>query len=184
MKIRIGFSFLAVLGFILCTDNEGTAVLCLAACALHELGHLAVMLIERKLPYEISFYGGGVHIKGGSNSLPAVSGGCIVNTVLFFVFYFLPFADEKCKLFAVINLLVAAINLIPVNELDGRAILEKILLKALSPEKVIRIVDIAEKTAVILAVPTVVLLSASGVIGFSSLVFLFYILAVDIFDKM
>lgn len=184
MKIKIGFSFLAVLGFILCTDNEGTAVLCLTACLLHELGHLAVMLIEHRLPYEIAFYGGGIHIKGGSGSLLSVSGGCIMNAALFFTFYFAPFSDEKCKLFGVINLLIAAVNLVPINELDGHAILEKLLIKILSPEKAIRAVDVAEKTTVILAVPTVILLSFSGIIGFSSLVFLFYLIAVDIFDKM
>lgn len=184
MKLRLKFSFPAVLAFTLCTDREGTALLCLFACFLHETGHLIVMLAERKPPSEIILYGGGIHIKGGSKSLPSAAGGCVMNILLFLLFYFVFPFREKFRLFGVINLILAAVNLLPLKELDGRLILEKAFIAFLPPARALKAVDITEKITVIFTLPAVVLLVFSGYMSFSAIIFFFYLLAVDIFDKM
>ncbi len=184
MKLRLKFSFPAVLAFMLCTDREGTALLCLTACVLHEMGHLVIMLLEKKPPSEIILYGGGIHIHGGSKSLLCASGGCIVNILLFLIFYFILPEGEKLKLFGVINLIMAAVNLLPVKELDGRLILEGAFIAALPPHKALKALDTAEKITVLFSLPAVILLVFSGYMSFSAIIFFFYLLAVDIFDKM
>lgn len=184
VKLKLRFSFPAVIAFVLCTDREGTALLCLLASLLHETGHLIVMLLEKKPPSEIILYGGGVHIHGGSRSFPAAVGGCFMNLLIFVLFrFFLP-DMENFRLFAVINLILAAVNLLPVKELDGRRILECCFIGAMPPEKAIKAVDIAERASLILVLPAVLLLVFSGYMSFSAIIFFFYLLAVDIFDKM
>lgn len=184
VRLKLRFSFPAVLALLLCTDGEGTAILCLIGSLLHEMGHLIIMLLEKKPPSEIILYGGGIHIHGGSHSFLAASGGCIMNILLFGAFWFLLPDRGNFRLFAVINLILCAVNLLPIKELDGRRILECCFIGAMSPEKAIRAVDIAERVALILVLPAVILLVFSGYMSFSAIIFFFYLLAVDIFDKM
>lgn len=183
MRAEVRFSFFAALGFLICTDREGTLFMCLAACTLHELGHLAVMLAEGKPPSSVLFYGGGIHIRGGSTSLAAVSAGCAVNLLLFVLFWFFPANGTGLKLFAVIDLLTAVFNLIPVGQLDGKAILEKISVKLLSPEAAMRLCDICEKTAAALMVPAAVVLVFTGYLNISALVFFFYLFASELIER-
>ena len=118
------------------------------------------------------------------NTVAAAGAGCAFNLLLFAAFYFLPFAGEKMRLFAVINLLLAVFNLLPLKELDGHILLERALLCAFSPEKAARSLDVCEKILLIFIVPAAAVLVFSGYMSFSAIIFLFYLLAVDIFDKM
>lgn len=184
MTAEIRFSFFAALGFLICTDREGTLFMCLAACTLHELGHLVVMLAEKKPPSSIVFYGGGIHICGGSTSIPAVSAGCAVNVILFIMCYFIPFGGEKPKLFGVINLLIALFNLIPVGELDGKLLIDRIAARVMQPENAIRFSDACEKTTIAVIVPAAVVLVFSGYLNISALVFFFYLLAAELAERL
>lgn len=183
MKISFRFSFFTVLGIIICTDRDGTALMCLVSCLLHEAGHILIMFVEGKPPCAVTFYGGGIHISdGGSSSFFAAAGGCMTNLLLFAVFAMIPL--EAAERFAAVNLLLAAVNLIPIGTLDGRLITERAALKILSPEKAIRVTEIAEKAAMLITVPSAVMLVLFGEISFSAVVFLFYLIVVDIFSKM
>ena len=71
VKIRFDFSFFAAVGIFLAFDKAGYGIYCLAACFCHELGHLAVMLAEGKLPDEII-----ILIKLGRK----ISGECVKKT--------------------------------------------------------------------------------------------------------
>lgn len=184
IRLKLRFSFPAVLALLICTDGEGTALLCLMASLLHEMGHLIIMLIEKKPPSEIILYGGGIHIHGGSRSFLSASGGCLMNILLFVLFRFILPDTGNLRLFAVINLILCAVNLLPVKELDGRRILECCFIGAMSPERAMIAVDIAERVALVLVLPAVIILVFSGYMSFSAIIFFFYLLAVDIFDKM
>lgn len=184
IKLKLRFSFPAVLALLICTDKEGTALLCLIGSLLHEMGHLIVMLIEKKPPSEIILYGGGIHIHGGSRSFPATLAGPMTNILLFVLFMLILPDTGNFRLFAVINLILAAVNLLPVKELDGRRILECSFIGIMPPERAMKAVDIAERAALIIVLPSVILLVFSGYMSFSAIIFFFYLLAVDIFDKM
>ncbi len=184
IKPEIRFSFPAVLAVILCTDTEGAAVLCLLTCGLHELGHIFVMLICNNPPEKIIFCGGGIRLSGNTHkTVPVIIGGCTVNFLLFTVFYpFTPF--YTLKLFGMINLLTGLFNLVPVKPLDGYFLFEKALIRFISPEKIDRVLRITEIIASLLFVPMIILFFIMGMMNFSSLIFLFYIFAVDIFEEM
>ncbi len=184
MKVELRFSFFAVLGFMICTDREGVMLMCALACALHECGHLAVMLAERRPPSSVVFYGGGIHIRGGSTSLPAVIAGCAVNAALFAVFGAFPWGSGQLRLFGVYNLLIAAFNLLPIGELDGRRLLELALIRAFPPEKAVRYSDICERVMTVIVLPAVLLLVFSGYLNFSAIIFFFYASAVEILEKI
>lgn len=184
IKLEAGFSFFAVLGFMICTDRSGTSLLCLLSCVLHELGHLAVMLAEKRLPERIKLYGGGMHIRGGSTSFPAAAAGCIVNTLLFCVFFLIPWESRELRLFGVINLLNAAFNLLPFGELDGKLMLDKALIRAFPPEKAARYSSVCEKAVTAAVLPAAVFLVFSGYLNISALIFFFYNFAVEILEKI
>lgn len=107
-----------------------------------------------------------------------------MNILLFVLFRFILPDTGNLRLFAVINLILCAINLLPVKELDGRRILECCFIGAMSPERAMIAVDIAERVALVLVLPAVIILVFSGYMSFSAIIFFFYLLAVDIFDKM
>ncbi len=184
IKPEIRFSFPAVLSVILCTDPEGTALLCLLACGLHELGHIIVMLIERNPPEKIIFYGGGIRLGGNaSKTIPVIVSGCAVNFILFIAFYF--FADNYIyRLFGMINLLTGLFNLMPVQPLDGYLLLERLMVRFIAPEKIAWVLKITELIACAAAAPLIIVFFLNGMMNFSSVVFLFYIFVVDIIEKM
>lgn len=184
IKAEIKFSFAAVLSVVLCTDTEGTAVLCIICCLLHETGHIIPMMIEKNPPEKIIFRGGGIKLKGGSwHSIFVILGGCIFNFLLFSVFYFL-FGGYRLRLFGVLNLLTGLFNLLPVQPLDGYRLLEKAVLKYASAEKAENILKVSEIFSCILIIPFIIIFFIGGKINFSSVIFLFYLFAVDILENL
>lgn len=184
MRFEAGFSFFAVTGFLICTDRGGTVFMCLLSCALHELGHLTVMLWERKPPSLIRLYGGGIHISGGSTSVPAVIAGCTANLVLFAVFGLPSWESRALRLFGAFNLLICLFNLLPIRELDGKLLLDRLLLRALPAEKAVRVSSVCEKAAAAAMLPAALFLVFTGKLNFSAIIFFFYLSAVEIFEKI
>ncbi|MBQ9484377.1 MAG: hypothetical protein IJU82_09310 [Ruminiclostridium sp.] len=184
IKVSADFSFFAVLGFLICVDKDGTALLCMLACVLHELGHLAVMFAERRTPDRIRFYGGGIHISGGSTSFLCVSAGIAVNIVLFLLFGLIPWAQRELRLFGVVNLLIAAVNLLPVGSLDGKLMLEKALVRGFSPERAVFLSELCERVMLVILVPAAAMLFFSGFMNISAIIFLIYIFAVEFLEKI
>ncbi len=158
--------------------------MCLTACFLHELGHLGVMLILQRPPSEITFSGGGIRISGGSCGFAAVSAGVAVNLVLFVVFAVFPWENDTMSLFGVINLLAAAFNLLPIGSLDGKRMLDIALKRAFSPSFAIKLSDICEAVMLCLVVPSLCFLVFSGLLNFSAVIFVIYVLAVEILNKI
>ena len=182
-KFNVKFSFPAVLAVILSTDTEGTALLCILACALHETGHIITMFLSGNPPEKISFCGGGIRLSGGTKTIPVIISGCFVNFALFILFWFLGTSD-KLRLFGMINLLTGIFNLIPVQPLDGYNLLEQLFIRFFPVERVISAMRITETTAAILSAPLIILFFLNGTVNFSSVIFLFYIFVVDIIENL
>ncbi len=185
---EVRFSFPAVLSLLLCTDTEGTALLCLLSCMLHELGHVLMMLLEKRPPRKMTFYGGGILLSAeGFGSVRVLLGGVAVNFLLFILFYFGGTwlgGSPRLLLFGAVNLLTGLLNLLPIRPLDGGRLLERAILRLLPPERAMRVMSVTEAAAGALLIPTVILLFSRGMIGFSSVVFLIYLLAVDFLEKV
>lgn len=183
--IGIDFSFLAVLALFLAFDKSGYAVLALFSCAVHETGHLAVMLMKGNIPDEISFHGGGIRIVSREdNSIAALLAGSAANfltagiAVTVLIFYG---ADDSSalQLFAAMNLMIGVFNFIPAGSLDGKKLLSRVLLRFLPVQKAIEIEEGAEILSVFAAVLCALCLAAGGYVNFTILFVYAYVFAAD-----
>lgn len=132
-KIRFSISvpFAVMLSFLLITDQTGFMSASVLAVAVHEIGHLVAMYFTKSLPESIRFGFGGIEIISRSfttfsKSLAVCISGPIANIIFFFLFYLVgKCADSLTFLcFAAVQLLVGAINLMPIRGLDGGDLLK------------------------------------------------------------
>ena len=137
--LRWDFSFFAVLAVFFWLDSSGFGLTALSVCAVHELGHLAVMRCCGIFPESITFYGAGIRISAPeveSRSIPVqsavYSAGCAVNLLLAGVLWCFP----ELRYAAVVSLFTGVFNLLPVGEFDGRRLLKLLLISRLKPENV------------------------------------------------
>lgn len=122
----------------------------------------------------------------GFGSVRVLLGGAAVNFLLFILFYFGGAwlgGPPRFLLFGAVNLLTGLLNLLPIRPLDGGRLLERAILRLLPPVRAMRVMSVTEAASGALLIPTVVLLFSRGKIGFSSVVFLIYLLAVDFWKK-
>lgn len=129
-RVTIGFLFMAVLAFFLLLDTGGMAIPGIAAAVLHECGHLAVLFLVGEPPRAIRLNAFGaaivrqgephgylqeaaVDLAGPCANLAALSG-CIL-------------LGAGTGKFAAANLLIGAMNLLPVDPLDGGQALHALL---------------------------------------------------------
>lgn len=123
-KISVAFSFLYVIAAS-AADRENLTLLCLLYCLMHEAAHLFVMIILGVGTSHIVFYGGGIKIISDGTELlskpeklAVYSAGCIENTILAALLYIL-----KDETGCIINLFLAAFNLLPIDYFDGGKII-------------------------------------------------------------
>lgn len=128
-KIRLDFSFFAAAALLGLLGGTGGFLRMLAACILHEAGHLAVMLLLRQRVRSITCYGVGICIRPASY-------GTYGQDVLVLL------AGPLCNLFmgagiwltagmtpfAMLHLGLGLFNLLPYAQLDGGAVLCALLL--------------------------------------------------------
>lgn len=126
-NVSVKFSFLAVVALLALSENSASVIMSLMSCLIHETGHLVSMLIFGVGVKKIIFYGAGIKIvreyslKEKHKEFVIFISGCLMNTVMFFLFFFLK--GETFRTFAVINLVTAIFNILPIKSLDGGVIL-------------------------------------------------------------
>lgn len=174
-KIYISFFFALTLSVIGIFDKTGSVFLCILSGLFHETGHLAVLLKSHEKPKKICLTPFGMRIERDSESTLSFKreafcafAGPLVNLVLSAVFY--------GTYFSKINFIIALMNLLPAEPLDGGKILENLLKTKLSFVK-------AEKITLIVSCITVFPLAVLGFIilfqsryNFSLLFISFYII--------
>lgn len=121
IAVRISPLFFALLSWLLLYERETLAAGCLAASLIHECGHLAVMLAVGAYPEELTVGAFGMRITRREDvrctflqDLCIAAGGPFVNLVCAAVFFLL-----GARLAAVLHLVTAALNLLPIAALDG-----------------------------------------------------------------
>ena len=127
VRVRLCFGFFAAVTayyYVYHQDQSGVAA-ALTACLLHELGHLAAMLLFGERPRALYLYAGGIKLipprRSPSRGRQAVilSAGCAVNFLLARISYLI--GAERLMY---VNLAVGILNLLPFSALDGGRLAE------------------------------------------------------------
>ncbi len=141
-EIYISFLFAALITVMLLTDKTGYMLPALFAVLLHETGHLFMMWVIDCAPKRIKLIPASIQIttpfqKRYRNDILIAASGPVVNIILFLTLYFnfLAFGNQITLYFALLNLVIALFNLLPVKGLDGGTILFCILAKFKGPER-------------------------------------------------
>lgn len=131
VRVRLCFSFFAVICLTCLLGGESERVLImLACCVLHECGHIAAMLLCSCKPSELTLYGAGIklsppkHLNSFAKDAFILVSGCAVNFLLAFVCCT---AAGRLTFFAQTNLLLGGFNLLPAGCLDGGRLLDLLL---------------------------------------------------------
>lgn len=123
------FSFFAAVTLLMLIGNNRYALFGLAACVWHELGHFAVMRFCGISVKRLVFYGAGIKIvpdkqmdfTGFDRQLAVFLAGSGAN---FFAAAVLSVSENPAvRIFAAVNSVIGAFNLLPLQYLDGGKIL-------------------------------------------------------------
>ncbi|MBD5145077.1 MAG: hypothetical protein HDT21_04075 [Ruminococcus sp.] len=119
------FSFFAAVTLLMLIGDNRYALLGLAACIWHELGHLAVMRFCGIPVKRLVFYGAGIKLipdklldfTGFRKQFAVLTAGSAAN---FLAAVFLSASeDPTVRIFAAVNSVIGAFNLLPLQYLDG-----------------------------------------------------------------
>ena len=131
MTFGVSFSFLALVGFLtLCGDGvRGQLLLCLGCCIVHEMGHLAAMMLLNVKAQALILYGGGMLIRRQKGIDSSNLDDCIIlfagplaNAALAIIFLLIGMRGA-----AGYNLFCAVFNLLPLSYFDGGRIADILL---------------------------------------------------------
>lgn len=174
-KIKVSFFFALAITLLGIFDKNNTVLLSLCAAALHEAGHLCVMIFFGEMPREIDVTPFGIRIEriesskiGFGKEVFCALAGPAVNLILALIF--------RGSYFSKINAAIAAFNMLACEPLDGGKILENILLLKFSREK-------TEKISLLVSCVTVFPVAIVGFViliksryNFSLLIISFYLI--------
>ncbi|MBQ6825170.1 MAG: hypothetical protein IJP34_00740 [Clostridia bacterium] len=173
-KIYISFFFMAVFTVMLATDRTGLILPLFFAIIMHECGHLFCMWAEDVSLKQIKIIPSGIQIVSGfsgeyKKDIKVALCGPIVNIALFSILYFnyLSFGNEQVLNYALLNLIIALYNLLPVKGLDGGTILYSVIARKSNINKAeitIKFITLSVAVAVLI---TAVLLTVNDVLNIS-----------------
>ncbi len=136
IPVKLRFSFLLCVSLFLLLERLEMGRKLLLAILLHECGHLIVLLLTGQKPASVELSMGGISILRRAQSqsfrqeLLLHSAGPLSNLL------FVALLWERDKFSCAFHLILAAVNLLPLPNLDGGSITELILEQLLPPEKV------------------------------------------------
>ncbi|MGN1114128.1 MAG: peptidase M50 [Oscillospiraceae bacterium] len=132
ITIGISFSFFALIAimYILGSSLSEVLLTILMSSILHEVGHLSMMLLFSKPPERIVLYGGGIKITpdnsiliSKSREIAILSAGCITNLLVAAAAMIFSY---NITYFILVNIMLAAFNLMPIKYSDGGRMLAEI----------------------------------------------------------
>lgn len=128
LKISFEFGFFAVAAVFCLLDAPELAITAVCACIIHEIGHiLAAVVADVKIKCVV-FWTGGVRmisdscLKSVSSEIFVLFAGPVFNFAAALFFYLIG-ADWAFS----VNLILGLFNLLPFSNLDGGAVIRKIL---------------------------------------------------------
>lgn len=180
-KIKLSFSFFAVLAVLFFIGDNFAVITALLCCFIHEFGHM-LMMYKFSVPInEITLYGGGIKLKSEQDRLydkkseiNVLLAGAGVNIICFFIF------KGMLTQFAYTSLVLGLFNLLPYKYFDGGRVLKLIFEDSVSVAmnsayKAIRAV------LILLTICVIILMIYKGITNFSLIITLVYIVVSEIF---
>lgn len=188
-EVYVSVLFCAVVCFMLAVDRTGLVIPTLFAVFIHESGHLLAMWAADCQPKQIRLIPASVQIVRGFSpkrcgEIAVTVCGPAANLVIFgvlFANYFI-FKSEQSLTFAILNLVIAVFNLMPVSGLDGGTLLAAAIARFTDIYKAERIVRIITAVFAFVAFLLGVYLWVSGTVNISVFIVAVY-LAVCSFIK-
>ena len=189
-QIYISFLFCATLCFMIAIDRTGLIIPTLFAVFIHESGHLLAMWAAdcqpkavRLIPTSVQIIRGFSTKKYGEAAIAFC--GPAANLVLFGVLYanYNIFGSEISLNFAILNLVIAVFNLLPVSGLDGGTILTLFIARFTNVYKAESIVRIITVVFAVVAFLLGVYLASSGTVNISVFIVAIYLLVCGMIKK-
>lgn len=158
-KLRLDFSFFAVIAVFLLLDKGGAGTLGIIACCAHELAHIITMRFFRIRVDSLTLYGAGMKLSAKELDFAPVharfavlGAGAAMNLALAAVL-----AGIGCPLASAVNLLTALFNLLPFAQLDGAEMLKLAVLTFGKPEQVDRAARVGNVLSLLIISAAIVL---------------------------
>lgn len=189
-EIYISFLFCAVLCFMLMVDRTGLMIPTFFAVFIHESGHLLAMWAADCQPKAIRLIPSSVQIVRGFSpkrygEAAITACGPVANLVIFGALtanYFI-FKSEQSLTFAILNLVIAVFNLLPVSGLDGGILLTIAIARFTDIYKAERIVRIITAVFAFIAFLIGVYLWVSGTVNISVFIVAVYLAVCSLIKK-
>lgn len=144
VTVELSPLFFGLLAWLLVYEQKGLAAGCLAASLIHECGHLLMMVFCRCLPRRIVVGIFGMRMErdhtcslGLIEEILVSAGGPAINLLCCVIFFLL---DKQQA--AAIHLILAGLNLLPIDSLDGGTIVLHILYHFLTYDTANRVMQI------------------------------------------
>ena len=147
IQFRLSFLFPATVIVLLSLDANGTAVMCLLAALIHELGHITMMLCLRDRPQSVTLGAFGMRMERRAMQRLGYGALCAVSLAG-------PLVNVACALVltgeaAIVHAVTATIQLLPVVSLDGGEALYSLLCTRLSEARAAKILYICSLTVIL-----------------------------------
>lgn len=189
-EIYVSFLFCAVLCIMLIVDHTGLVIPTLFAVFIHECGHMLAMWAAdcnlkaiRLIPTSVQIVRGFSPKKHGETAITIC--GPMANLVVFGALlsnYYL-FKSEPSLKFAVLNLVMATFNLLPVSGLDGGTLLTIFISKFTDIYKAESIVRIITAIFALITFLMGVYLWVSGTVNISVFIVSAYLVVCTLIKK-
>ncbi len=189
-EIYISFLFCATLCFMLVIDRTGLIIPTLFAIFVHESGHLLAMWAAecqpraiRLIPTSVQIIRGFSPKKHGEVAIAVC--GPMANLVIFASLFanYLVFDSRQSLKFAILNLVITIFNLLPVQGLDGGALLTIFIAKFTDIYKAESIVNIITLVLSLVIFLLGVYLWASGTVNISVFIVAVYLAVCGLVKK-
>lgn len=187
-EYKLGFSFIAIITLMLAVSNNYIVVSSLVVSILHEFGHLFFMYVFKDFPISVEFAAFGIRIEKQINSKLSYQkeaiislGGVFVNCILFIIAYTFYSRTNQIQAleFALVNLFIGLLNLMPVQMLDAGRFLKYMFLIKFSVDKTQYILDVVSLITVILFGIFVISYTVFVGVNYSLIILFIYLLIID-----